>query len=115
MALYSEMIEFPDTHESRYFDFGLRDKRGRVLGAFVSTGVCEFVDRDDDENYGRWAHVPPGLYFFFRPSAARSKRSFGAYQSQRFFRTFEEREAAIVKYLESAKKRAQKLAATSIN
>lgn len=102
-------------------DFGVTDKKGRALGASVALFECDYVqvavkleqsysgpyvvDADPSEHYCP-LQVEPGHVWGFIPCSTRDGDGFGACQSERYFRSQEERDAAVEKYFKSARNRA---------
>jgi hypothetical protein len=93
--------------ETQRHDFGVRDSKGRVLGANVATGRRVFEAAQVGN--GSWWTLAPGTHFYFCPQATRDGRGFGATQGARYFATAAERDAAVARYLDSARKRAAKV------
>jgi hypothetical protein len=93
--------------ETQRHDFGARDSKGRVLGARVATGRRAFEEAQEGD--GCWWTLSPGVHFYFCPQATRDGKGFGATQGARYFATAEERDTAVARYLDSARKRAAKL------
>jgi hypothetical protein len=105
-----------DDKETREeFDFGVKDSKGRALGSRVFKGRDEFVEIDEahrrENQYAVGYHVRPGSYFYFRPSATRDGKHYGAWHYPSYFHTAQERDAAVAKYVANARKRAAKNAA----
>lgn len=93
-------------------DFGVKDDRGRVIGGLAWT--CEKAFGPGPVAAG-WspntARIEPGLYYYYEPHATRNGKTFGALQQAQRFATAEERDAAVAKYFQNARKRAIKAAA----
>ena len=86
--------------------FGVNDEKGREIGALVRTGF--------EPSITSWRtgspeqiEVPP---FYFHPWATRAGKTFGAIKPGQRFATEADRAAAISKYLDGARKRAEKIA-----
>lgn len=90
-----------------HHDFGVMDKRCRRIGANIYTFEVDFELKP--EALGGWT-VDPGHYFVFQPNTTRNGQDYGPVQPWHLFVTTQERDAAIAKYLDGARKRAQKLA-----
>jgi len=96
-------------------DFGITDRKGRAIGAQIATWEAEYVPvaaDQADKDYGPegwYINRQPGRYYGFRPWATRNGKHYGAMQPSYLYATTEEREAAIAKYLDSARKRNAKL------
>lgn len=90
--------------ETTHVDFETLDKRGRRVGVNIRR---EFVSFDPTDARCGWDREP-GEYWSFKPWATRNGQCYGPVQSDYAFRTREEREAAIEKYLVGARKRAAK-------
>lgn len=93
-----------------YVTFGIKDGKGREIGARITTGIDEYVEINPEEieaNRG-YSTRPVGVYFYFTPHATRHGIVYGASQNGKYFKTAEEREVGIQKYLTNAKKRAAK-------
>ncbi|WDS38293.1 hypothetical protein TMCBR3_gp045c [Caulobacter phage TMCBR3] len=82
-------------------DFGVKDGKGRRIGAVVHTFEVDFqpVERG---GYARDA----GHYWAFTGNATRNRVMYGASQSPNYFHSAAERDAAMAKYLDAARKRA---------
>jgi len=91
-------------------DFGMVDSKGRRIGARVHTYEETYEDLPAGSNTG-WYSQPAGHYFGMTVSATRNGQHFGATQSAQYFATEALRDAAALKYLTAARKRAAKLAA----
>ena len=89
--------------------FGIKDNKGRMIGSYYTIGQCEFVEYDS-ELHGRYGsyRIEPGNYYFTRVHAARDTDQYGACQSSKYFKTMEDAQNEIAKYLADAKKRAIK-------
>jgi hypothetical protein len=98
-------------------DFGVRDGKGRTIGAGVSLYEVDYAALTAEEiaerraNYGTIWHHTPGHFYGFSPCALRGGSAFGAYSGGREFATAEARDKAAEKYFRDAEKRAAKLAA----
>jgi len=91
-------------------DFDVVDNKGHAVGAAIYYGKVTYAPQIEG-SFG-YCSIAPGDYITFTPSATRAGRSFGAVQQSRTFMADEEgellRDAAVAKYLKSAKKRAVK-------
>jgi hypothetical protein len=84
--------------------FGCSDGKGRWVGAIIYRSLD-----DGQEDQCGYPGYEPGLYYTFRPMAARNGLPYGGGRQPHYhFKSEAEREAAIEKYLASAKKRALK-------
>lgn len=88
------------------YDFGVKDRLGRLIGAEITTCETTYRPAAPDANIG-WPKEP-GTYFTLIAQATRNGLSYGAGQGDRYFKTLEERNAAIDKYLKEANNRALK-------
>jgi len=102
------------THEAsrteytqEHHDFGNVDRFGRKIGAWIITYEIDFVQAPP-ESYSGYT-IEAGHYFALRVSATRNGESYGASQPSGHFKTINERQIAINKYLASAQKRATKI------
>jgi len=91
---------------SKHHAFGLRDAKGREIGAQIVTYVEARTETEKSAYRSAWT----GARFAFYPQATRDGAKFGALQDVRYFNTEAERCAAIAKYLSDARKRAEKIA-----
>jgi hypothetical protein len=95
----------------RQHDFGgVTDKRGRAIGAQVTTGEVDYVAlpdtmEDGSPRLGGYTMVP-GHYYTFRPHATRNGQEYGPTQREQHFSNESERQLAIDQYLLSARRRA---------
>lgn len=107
--------EFYDAYNAGTYDarhYGVKDSKGRVVGASVQTFAVTLRDAtpEDIETRARSTYrVPAGTYYIYTPHALRDGRSFGALQGYRWFTTEAERDAAVAKYFRDAEKRASKV------
>lgn len=92
--------------------FGIADEKGRMIGAIIETWEVDFVPSDDPMR--GYSTVEPGRYLAFEPHATRNGNHYGAGQRSQLFKTVAERDAAIAKYLNGARKRAQKNSASAV-
>ena len=88
--------------------FGVKDRLGREIGASAYLFEATFALAEDDSRCGYF--VTPGHYFGFCPQATRNGLKYGAVQSDVYFATAEERDAAVEAYFAGAAKRAAKTA-----
>jgi len=95
--------------QTQHVSFDVVDEKGRIVGAFIETSVVTYTLFDGTEGpyRGGWRHAP-GVFFGFEPHATRNGKNYGASQSLSVFDTAEARDAAIAKYLKTAKARAAK-------
>lgn len=94
---------------TEFHDFEILDSKGRKLGASVRYSVRVFEPVADD---ARTCYtIPAGTYFCWYGHATRNGERFGALQSTHRCDTEAERFEQVQKYLDSARKRAQKNAA----
>lgn len=91
-----------------HYYFHAIDKFNRRIGANVRTYEVDFITAPDGTVMGY--SVDPGVYFGLHVWATRNSVNYGAVQPDRYFKTAQERQVAIDKYLDGARKRAVKLA-----
>jgi len=100
---------------TRMVDFSVRDQKGRLVGTTIKlgrvrvnpvTGDPRFDSLSDEEKAE--ADARAGYYFSAKPQATRDSVRFGASKPKLLFTTFEAREAWIERYLDGARKRAEK-------
>lgn len=89
-------------------EFDFTDLKGRRIGYEIRLYEAQFVEIGEDHSGIFYKKMLPGYYFMFYPQATRDGKKYGACQQDRFFKTKEEREIAIKKYIESARKRNQR-------
>jgi hypothetical protein len=91
-----------------YHAFGIKDAKGREIGANVYTRMATYVALTDAEAEARgvWYTVAPGTYFQFMGPATRDGKTYGAAQRYRNYETEDARARAIWVYLQGARKRA---------
>jgi len=87
----------------------VHDERGRLMGANISRFEADFIEPLAGATWHS-CYAYRGHAFGFCPHATRNGKNYGAAQSDQWFETAEERDAAIVKYIASAQKRANKRA-----
>jgi len=92
---------------SKHFDFDAIDPRGRKIGAFVITNETTFEDSPPEHTWGYT--MDPGQYFTLTFHTTRDGAAYGPIQPMQHFKTVEERDQAVAKYLKAAQKRANKL------
>lgn len=94
-------------------DFGIKDGKGRSLGANAvkCSGIRVSTKRMLHISCQQDPLKPEGPVYGFRPQAQRNGEAFGAVQSTRWFETPADRDAAIAKYFVMAEKTATKNAA----
>lgn len=90
-------------------DFGVKDARGRAIGAKVYYREIELVEFTPEEFQVYYA-LPAGYYYVATMRATRNGVDYGASQPRQYFATEAERDAAVQAYLANAKKRAAKKA-----
>lgn len=86
-------------------DFGIQDARKRTIGAMLITWEADFIESEPPAF--TWYTLEPGHYYALRVHATRNGKSYGATQSNQYFKTAAERSTAIDKYLASAQQRAR--------
>jgi tRNA isopentenyl-2-thiomethyl-A-37 hydroxylase MiaE len=91
--------------EVRLVNFGCLDRFNRSIGAQIITSEVDFVEVAE-EAYLSWSHEL-GHYYQLNMWATRKDVPYGAIQPNKYFRTPEERQRAIDKYLVYAAKRAE--------
>jgi hypothetical protein len=97
------------TNESRILgDFGIVDHKGRMIGYCIKLFEVEYVEYVEGDSFDYCNRSSPGKFFAFYPQATRNGNSYGACQQSKKYSTNIEREEAIQKYIESAKKRNQR-------
>lgn len=106
MARTRERIDEATVH-NYHVRFGIYDKQQREIGASITTYMVEYVDAPADAQ-AYWPDKPIGRYFAFQPHATRNLERYGASQHGQDFDTYDARDAAIIKYLTQAQKRARK-------
>ena len=92
-----------------HHNFGIKDAKGREIGAKITTFLVTRTMRDNQED--SWYICDPkklGTHIAYRAQATRDGKSFGASQYENWCATEEERNQKIEKYLADAKKRASK-------
>lgn len=92
--------------------FGIKDKKGRELGARWAVWKKEWIPAAEAEE-GQWAGwtAVPGVQWEGRPHAMRGGEGYGAWHGGKFFPTMEAAIAAKEAYFAGAAKRAEKWAA----
>jgi hypothetical protein len=89
-------------------EFGVRDRKGRMIGARVFLRELDMVELTDvKDGYYGYNTVEPGHYFVMTVCATRGGASYGASQPRQYFTTAEAREAAMETYFAGAAKRAK--------
>lgn len=110
MARIRAHSEILDRDEAEHFGFGINDKYGRPIGAYIYRWTIKFTPAPEGATY--WTNVEAlGMKYAFSPQATRNGKNYGALQADRYFETKAERDAAIARYLKNARQRAGKLAA----
>lgn len=89
-------------------DFGVVDDKGRMIGYQIKLFDVEYVAFVEGDNYAYCNSHQPGKYFAFYPHATRNGNTYGACQQKQEYSTKAEREEAIKKYIDSARKRNQR-------
>lgn len=92
--------------------FEVKDARGRVIGAAIRAYEVEYVENTEESLLitTQRSTMPAGRHFVMHPWATRDGQDYGAVQGERFYKTAEERDQAVAKYLADARKRAAKKA-----
>lgn len=94
--------------------FGVKDRFGRELGASVTLFTAINTPVSWETNFEPFAQevakalLPAGRVYGFTPWSKRDGKPYGASQLARWFATEAQRDAAVVKYLAEARKRAAK-------
>jgi hypothetical protein len=88
--------------------FGLRDAKGRSIGANIYLYDAEWIELPEDARM--WWPRKQGK-FAARFQASRDGKDFGSFQKTRFFNTPAERTMAVATYTIEARKRAEKTGA----
>ncbi len=88
------------TASSTIYTAGKKDAKGRVEGVRVEVCEVTLIDRPADvlTYYG----LEPGFYYVAKIDKTKNGKPFGASQPRQFFKTDEERQAAILKRLKKA-------------
>lgn len=107
MGFKSENKKYSQPWDVSYYNFDLKDSKGRVIGARIQTKIVEYTAIEGTNLTAYW-DIEPGVYFAFIPHATRNGEIYGPVQNERRFKTRLERENAIDKYLKDARKRASK-------
>jgi hypothetical protein len=90
-----------------------RDRLGRVIGGRASTWSAWYELTGEPERAdGRCWYLPEGQVWAFCPHATRDGIVYGASQSDQFYATEAERDAAVELYFVGMEKRAAKTAAS---
>lgn len=106
----TQRVESDHTHETR--EFGLRDTKGRLIGARATLFMVEYRAPTEEERAPRWwcGHDHPiGIRYGFRPHALRDYKNFGSSHGRQEFVTEAERAAVVDRYFRDAEKRARKI------
>ena len=90
-----------------FHNFGIFDKKGREIGARITTYI---VTRKiwDDGIYGSAELKTIGDHIAYRAQLTRGGKKFGAIQHEKWCESYDEREKMIACYLENSKNRALK-------
>lgn len=91
--------------------FGAIDRWGRRIGAIIVYTNSEYTPIEMSVGTSYWPHEP-GKFFSVMCQQTRAGYAYGAGQNAVDFKTVEERDAHVEKYLKSAKARAAKAWAT---
>lgn len=103
--MYSVMDQDSKSNiEAISVNFGVCDRFGRMIGARVTKYEMDYLPTDKDYGFT----VTPGHYFMFDPAATRNGLEYGGWAGHRRFNTAADRDMAVSKYFEDAKKRAIK-------
>ena len=95
-------------HEVRWVGFGIRDKRGREIGAAVLTFELDYIPAEPGYE---WAtDTPAGHYYGFEVRAARDGEPYGASQRQEECPTEAERTARITPKIDAMRLRYERRA-----
>ena len=89
-------------------DFGVRDAKGRTVGARIITQRWEVKHDEDALSYWPIPCPKNGELFTWAPQSTRDDEEFGASQKFRHCETVKEMNKQIVKYIESSRQRALK-------
>jgi hypothetical protein len=81
--------------------FGVKDAKGRVMGAQATLLDVEF------EGGGVDFESPPGRCYGFQPHTTRDGRVYGPNQPDRYFPTVESRDDEVRRYFFAARRRAK--------
>jgi len=95
------IVELQTDVEVALADFGYVDHKGRKIGAKISTYERTMVAAGAEYD-GCFFTLAPGHYYVLRSQATRNGVEYGATQRSHHFKTPEERERALGKYLRSA-------------
>ncbi len=104
---YKSRVAKETKSKQRVVSFGVKDSRGREIGAQIRTWETDFESASPEVKM--WYAIKPGHYFSLNVHAVRGGISYGASQPTHYFTTVSERNAAIEKYLAQARKRAGKI------
>lgn len=89
-------------------EFDIFDTKGRRIGFEIHLYEIQLVEIGENYTGMLYTDKLPGHYFVFYPQATRDGKKYGACQQDRFFKTKEERQIEIAKYIDSARKRNQR-------
>ncbi len=104
---YKSRIAKETKSQQRVVSFGVKDSKGREIGAQIRTWETDFESTSPEAKV--WYAIKPGHYFSLYAQATRGGKAFGASQSTHYFTIVSARNAAIEKYLAQARKRAGKI------
>lgn len=89
-------------------DFGVKDRRGRVVGARVVTAVHVYTPASPTET--GWTYcTAPGTYWYASVQVTRNGKTYGALQPEKLFPTADARDAWVQARLKASKMRATHL------
>jgi hypothetical protein len=77
------------------------DRFGRKIGVLIKRITSTFTPTTNSY----YSTMAPGVYYAFQPHSTRDEATYGASQQYRYFKSLEEREKAIVKYIKDKCKR----------
>ena len=84
------------------------DKFGREIGAQIRTFEVTFSpEKPTGETSHCWYEIEPGDYYGLHVWATRNDKLYGPVQPDHYYKTIDDRNKAIEKYLTSAQKRAK--------
>jgi len=89
--------------EIKYVDFGIKDKLNRNIGVNITTYHVTFAQAPEDARM--WYAIDAGDYYALHTWITRDGKNYGAIQPNKYFKTAQERETAINKYLTETRKR----------
>ena len=95
--------------ESEFITTGIADRRGRTIGAVISTWEETFQAAPDDATSFLY-HITPGTHLALRTMTTRNGKPFGAMPGTKYFMNRTERDAEIARYTAYAQRTATKKA-----